>query len=54
MNKMKSVDDLRTLRERLVQDDDAQKSTIRVCCGTGCCASGALEAADALSNEIEE
>ena len=55
MEKLRSVDDFRTLRKRLVsEDDEAKRPTIRVCCGTGCCASGGLETAEALTKEIEE
>lgn len=55
MNKLKSVYDLQTLKEKLIlEDESAERPTIRVCCGTGCSASGALETADAFSEEIEK
>ena len=52
MNKLRSLNDLRTLREKLLLEE--KKPTIRVCCGTGCCAAGGLETAEAFSKEIEK
>lgn len=54
MNKLRSIDDLRTLREGLIlKDEGARKPSIRVCCGTGCSAAGGLETAEAFAREIE-
>lgn len=55
MNRLRSIDDLQVLRARLIaEDNEARRPVIRVCCGTGCAASGGVEAADAFSEEIEK
>ena len=53
MQRLKSVDDLKSLRESLKKDADTNRLTIRVCM-TGCKAKGAVEVVDALKAEIEK
>lgn len=55
MNKLRDTDDLQALRARLLlEDEKTKRASIRVCCGTGCCASGGLETAEVFSEEIEK
>ena len=55
MNKLRSIDDLRTFRERLLlEDEEAKRPSIRVCCGTGCTAAGGVDTAEAFAHEIEK
>ncbi len=52
MNRLRSLNDLQTLREKLLLEE--KRPTIRVCCGTGCCAAGGLETAEAFSKKERE
>ena len=52
MNRLRSLNDLQTLREKLLLEE--KRPTIRVCCGTGCCAAGGLETAEAFSKEVKK
>lgn len=55
MNRLRSIDDLRALRERLtLEDEETKRPLIRVCCGTGCSAAGAIDTAESFSKEIEK
>jgi len=54
MERLRGIEDLKTLRERLsLEDEEREKPLIRVCCGTGCSAAGGPEVAEAFSEEIE-
>jgi NADH:ubiquinone oxidoreductase subunit F (NADH-binding)/(2Fe-2S) ferredoxin len=54
MERLKGIEDLKALRERLSLEFEArEKPLIRVCCGTGCTAAGGPEVAEAFSREIE-
>ena len=55
MERLKTIDDLQALRERLRLEAERQKRPlIRVCCGTGCTAAGGPETYQAFSQEIEK
>jgi len=54
MDRLRSIDDLEALRERLILEEErAKRPSIRVCCGTGCSAAGGPETAEAFEREIE-
>ena len=54
--RLKSIDDLDALRIKLCShaQESKNKKKVRVCCGTGCQASGALKVVDALEKEREK
>ncbi|MFC2056523.1 NADH-ubiquinone oxidoreductase-F iron-sulfur binding region domain-containing protein [Chloroflexota bacterium] len=55
MNRLRSADELRVLRERLIlEDEEAKRPKIMACCDTACIAAGALDTAQAFAQQIEE
>ena len=52
MSKIKSVEDLKHRREKILAERDPQQTRVVVCGGTGCRAAGSAELADALRDEI--
>lgn len=49
---LKNVDNLRLLRKKLLAE--TKKEVVRVCCGTGCSATGGEKVLEALSEEVSE
>jgi len=55
VNKLRHINDVHVLRERLLlEEKTAKQPTLKVCCGTGCVAAGGLETAAAFAAEIEK
>ena len=52
--KLKSVKELEQLRQSLLNNKDAARTTVSVCGGTGCRASGAEAVVEAFAEEIEK
>ena len=53
MERLNSVEELKTLRESLIGARDDKKSVVRVCMGPGCLAQGADRVADAFRESIK-
>jgi len=53
MPKLKSIEDLEKLRERILAGVDLHRPCIAVCAGTGCTAYGGPEVAKAFQDELE-
>ena len=54
MNKIKTCEELESLRESIVKERDPNKLCITVCCGTGCTASGGEDVIAAFREEIQK
>ena len=55
MDRLNTFDDLETLRKRLEADSKAFRSTLTMCGGTGCQASGSQPVIDAFKdNSLEK
>ena len=54
MSKIKSVEDLKHRREKILAERDPLQTRVVVCGGTGCRAAGSAELADALRDEIQK
>jgi NADH:ubiquinone oxidoreductase subunit F (NADH-binding)/(2Fe-2S) ferredoxin/NAD-dependent dihydropyrimidine dehydrogenase PreA subunit len=52
--RLKSVQELEQLRQKIISDKDSSRITVSVCGGTGCRAMGAVEVVDAFAEEIEK
>lgn len=51
---LKSIDELRTFREFLLNSRDKERKFINICTGTGCRASGALNVVEEFKRKIKE
>jgi NADH:ubiquinone oxidoreductase subunit F (NADH-binding)/(2Fe-2S) ferredoxin len=51
MERLKSIEELRKLRERLQAEFYSERPRARVCCGTACLATGSLKVIDTLQEE---
>jgi len=55
MEKLKSINELIALRKKLQEEFfSSKKTTIRICCGTGCRSNNSLKVYEALRNTIKE
>jgi NADH:ubiquinone oxidoreductase subunit F (NADH-binding)/(2Fe-2S) ferredoxin/NAD-dependent dihydropyrimidine dehydrogenase PreA subunit len=52
--RLKGVQELEQLRQKMTSDKDSSRVTVSVCGGTGCRAMGAVEVVDAFAEEIEK
>jgi NADH:ubiquinone oxidoreductase subunit F (NADH-binding)/(2Fe-2S) ferredoxin/ferredoxin len=52
MERLKGIEDLQALREKLRLEKRGEKPAVHVCCGTGCSAAGGPEVAQAFSEQI--
>ena len=53
MKKIKDLKELADLRKKIIKNQDPKKQCIKVCAGTGCCASGSEEVINAFKDEIK-
>jgi NADH:ubiquinone oxidoreductase subunit F (NADH-binding)/(2Fe-2S) ferredoxin len=53
VERLKTIESLQALRERLSLEKEEEKQEIRVCCGTGCTAAGGPEVREAFAESIE-
>ncbi len=53
MKKIKNLNDLEDIRKKIIKNQDPKKPCIKVCAGTGCCASGSEEVIKAFKAEIK-
>jgi len=54
MKKIRTSQELETLRNSLLQQRDSNKPCVRVCLGTGCRARGSLDVMEAFKDEIKQ
>jgi len=54
MKKIKSIDELKRVQEKVKQDRDPNKPCITICAGTGCLAYGTQKLIDGFKVELEK
>lgn len=52
MKRLRTIEELASLRKRLEEGLNTGKRTIKLCCGTGCVASGSLKVLEVLKKEV--